>query len=211
MIQHGASVRRGFGLDTNNARRLARVTFAAAAFEIIETVTNRDSTTVAFFTQWDKSHGTSEQTNWTADTYKTIYSDTSGAGVFAGFLGPTAGGAETTTLELTVDGRLTEIAAVCASGDRAWFGRYIPVGGDEFTTASALAITQAEQINASKTQFTALPGGAANLFLSWRSVLLLGIPLIQYSQSLLVRAKHSANITNSTATAFSGVQHMVMD
>jgi len=208
-----ANVATKFGLGSgggpyfgqNDAHLIIPISDAAATFVVYENVTGRASDTVACFTAFAAYMGTTDTTNWTADTYKTIYSHT-GKGRFAGFLGPTMAGTDITTLEITIDGVVKEIPFTGASGARVWFGMYMPQTTAQFTTAATFEQQGGEAINAAKTGFTDQFGNTA--LLPWRSITLMGIPVLRYNTSLLVRAKHSQNITNSTATAYSAVQHI---
>lgn len=161
------------------------------------------SSTTAFFTQM-ASRGLQDTTNWTADTYKTLLTVASGAGFVGGVVGPTAGGASTTTFEFTVDGVLDEIAITVASGQRA--GLFAKLGGSaDFTTAEVfLYAGVGEALGADKATFTA-SSNPVRVLLTWRQ--LVGFPCLRFTQSLLIRAKHSASITNSTATAYSAVMY----
>lgn len=162
----------------------------------------RESSTTAFFTQM-ASRGLQETTNWTADTYKTLLTVT-GAGFVGGVIGPTAGTSSTTTFEITVDGALDEIAIAVASGQRA--GLYAKLGGSaDFTSTEVfLYAGVGEALGADKATFTA-SSNPVRVVLTWRQ--LVGFPCLRFTQSLLIRAKHSASITNSTATAYSAVQY----
>jgi len=194
------------GAYFNQAHFLIPISDAATAFNVMQVTTGRTSATTAFFTAVAAYMGTTDTTDWTADTPKTIYSHT-GKGRFAWFLGPTAGGSETTTLEITIDGVLKEIPCAVASGERALFTTYMGQPTDEMSTTSALENQGGETMNAAKTGFTDQVSGTV-FMLPWRSILVLGIPVLRYDVSLLVRAKHSQNITNSTATAYSAMQHI---
>lgn len=161
--------------------------------------TDRTSETTAFFTAM-AARGFQDTTNWTSDTYKTLLSVTSGSGLLAALVGPTAGGSETTTFEITVDGKLVEIPIAVASGERACLMQ-LALPGATFTTASRFAI-QGGTINAGKT-IIGTPT-IDTLLCGWPLVTAYGTPCLKFKTSLLIRAKHSANITNSTATAYSG-------
>ena len=162
------------------------------------------SSTTAFFTELAR-RGLQDTTNWTAGTYKTILNVSSGKGLVAAYVGCTAGGAETHTVEFTVDGVLTEIAvATLASGERA----FLTCGyGDliEYTTADAWLFGHDEALEADKATFSTLSQLTSKV-LPWR-VVNRGIPCLRFNQSLLIRAKHSVDITNATATAYSGVMY----
>lgn len=161
--------------------------------------TDQTSATTAFFTAM-AARGFQDTTNWTADTYKTLLTVSSGKGFLAALVGPTAGGSETTTFEITADGVTTEIAVAVASGERAVLSR-VCLPSTTYTLASRFAI-QGGTINAGKT-IIGTPG-IDTLLGGWPLVEANGVPCLKFTQSLVIRAKHSANITNSTATAYSG-------
>jgi len=128
----------------------------------------------------------------------------SGKGLVAAYIGCTAGGAETHTVELTVDGKLVEIAiGTLASGERAALLPGCAVSGI-FASGTFIG-TGVEVLEADKATIGALSG--TNYIPPWSIVAFFGIPLLRFNRSLLVRAKHSATITNSTATAYSGVMY----
>lgn len=165
-------------------------------------VGTNDGTTTAFFTEM-ANRGLQNQTNWTAATYKTLLSVT-GAGLVYCVIGCTAGGAENTTFEFTVDGVLTTVLVTgLASGERA---ALLP--GTEtstfYTTAGQNTQPGVEALDADKATFGAIKVG---IYIPYWGVVSRGIPMLKFNQSLLIRAKHSANITNSTATAYSAVMY----
>lgn len=164
--------------------------------------TQRTSAVTNFFTEMAR-RGLQDTTDWTADTYKTLLSVSSGKGLVAGVIGCTAGGSTTTTFEFTVDGTLTEIAVVVASGQRA---ALLPAINDPaFFTGSDSWKPSAEALAAAKNQFSE---STTNAFvLPWSGFGILGTPCLKFNTSLLIRAKHSASITNSTATAYSAVMY----
>ena len=164
---------------------------------------NPASNTTAFFTEMDR-RGLQGTTNWTADTYKTILNISSGRGLVAGYIGPTAGGASNHTIEITIDGVKTELEIPdLVSGERA----ILLAGGAPYTTfftsASSFAYQGDAALDANKQVF----GNVNSMVPSWEAFSLLGTPLLRFNQSLLIRAKHSASITNSTATAYSAVMY----
>jgi hypothetical protein len=163
------------------------------------------SATTAFFTEI-ALRGLQDQTNWTADTYKTILNVASGKGLVAAYVGCTAGAAETHTVRFTVDGVVTTIAiAVAASGQRAVLSK----GGFSalaFTTASRHAANAYGALDAGKTTFGNV-ASVERVLMHWGMFEVNGTPLLRFNQSLLIEAKHSASITNSTATAYSGVMY----
>lgn len=164
-----------------------------------------DSATTGFFTEMAR-RGLQDQTNWTADTYKTLLSVPSGKGLVAGLCGPTAGGAETTTFEFTADGVLTEVAVgPLASGERALLLAHGPTTIGTFESQTNVE-PGAEALDADKATFGAVTFTASHIF-PWKMIANMAIPCLRFNQSLLIRAKHSASITNSTATAYSFVMY----
>lgn len=181
-------------------------TATATSVEIVDTGgVNRDSATVAFWTEF-AGLGLQDTTNWTANTYKPLLTVSSGKGLVGAVIGPTAGGAETTTFEFTVDGVLTEIAVSgLTSGQRAVvIATGIVQSGPATTTTPGLPFNAALASN--KQIFSDSPS-ATSLIATHQFMASFGVPQLRFNQSLLIRAKHSASITNSTATAYSGVQY----
>lgn len=187
---------------------------AATSIQVIDSGnTFRTSATTAYFTEMAR-RGLQDTTNWTANTYKTILSVSSGTGLVAGYIGCTAGGAETHTVEITVDGVLKElIISGMASGERAMLLAAGAPMVDFFTTTSGVstygwASPSTEALDSNKQIFGAV-GTVANdvSFPTWSTLQFQAVPLLRFNRSLLIRAKHSANITNSTATAYSAVMY----
>lgn len=162
----------------------------------------QDSSTTAFFTQM-ASRGLQDTTNWTANTYKTLLTVT-GAGFVAGIVGPTAGGTQTTTFEITTDGILDEIAITVAASQRAvLLAKY--GGSTDFTTAEIFMYAGVSAaLGADKATFT-ISSNPVGVIPGWRQMAI--VPQLRFTRSLLIRAKHSASITNSTATAYSAVMY----
>lgn len=162
-------------------------------------------TTGSAFIYGFQATGIYDSTNWTSATYKTIYSHT-GSGLVYAMLACTAGGAETTTFEITIDGVLKTITVTNASTERA-----LLVAGDlpnssatDFTTSSAYAFPNGSIDAGTLTTFQ--DGSLGSFYINparWYG--LAGVPALRYDLSCLIRMKHSASITNSGATAFSGV------
>ena len=160
----------------------------------------------AFFTQL-ATRGLQDTTNWTADTYKTILNVASGKGLVSAYIGCTEGTAAAThTVEFTVDGVLTEIAIpIVATGQRGCLFTAI-MATTSFTTAAAHAAAAFGSLNAGKTTFATIPTTTPQV-LDHGWITSHGTPCLLFERSLLIRAKHSTTITNSTATAYSGVQY----
>jgi len=172
--------------------------------------TIRDGSSTAFFTEMAR-RGLQDTTNWTANTYKTLLSVASGKGLVAGLIGGTAGGAETTTFEFTVDGVLTEIAvAGLASGERAVLTgsglQPAPYYLGTVASTDEWPFPGGEALDTDKATFTGTMG-ITSYVPPWRVFMFNNIPCLKFNQSLLIRAKHSANITNATATAYSAIMY----
>ncbi len=163
----------------------------------------RTSDTTVFWTGIT-SFGIQDNTNWTSNTFKTIYSHT-GQGIVYGMIACSAGGAETTTFEVTVDGVLKTITVTNANTERASLQLATGTTGAEFTTASIWL----EPGNSTTAQ---LDSSTLSTFQTIQNIIaphkwygMAGVPALRYNISCLIRMKHSATITNATATAFSGV------
>lgn len=178
----------------------------ATSLEVADSAAaQQDSSTVAFFTEMAR-RGLQDTTNWTADTYKTLLSVTSGKGLVGCVVGPTAGGSSTTTFEFTVDGVLTEIAVTgVASGDRAILTCMGPFPGGAFTN-NVPQYGNGEALDSNKQVFGDVYSAISNVP-PWWFTSFMGTPMLRFNNSLLIRAKHSASITNSTATAYSAVMY----
>lgn len=193
----------GGGINFKEPWILQPYTATAASLQIQSSGgADQTSATVAFFTEMAR-RGLQDTTDWTADTYKTLLSVSSGKGLVAAIVGPTPGGSSTTTFEITVDGVLTEIAVATSSGKRALlssFGAVVsgPVGTNVPAYAGSAALDSGKQIFS---DVTASPSYIA----THQFMAAFGVPQLRFNQSLLIRAKHSASITNSTATSYSGI------
>jgi len=162
--------------------------------------TASDATTVQFWTNMT-ARGVIETNDLTANVWITIAS-LSGKGLFAGVFGPTSGGADTTTFGINVNGAgEVEYPILNAAGQRA----SLSVGllpGVTFTTSSIFA-TPGGDLNAAK---TILGDGSNVKFVNTFDFMsAMGTPMLRFDTSLVVRVKHSQNITNSTATAYKGM------
>lgn len=177
------------------------MTNAASNVPMYDTTnTVRNSDTVAFFTGL-AGFGATDTTNWSSNTYKTIYSHT-GRGLVHACVGPTAGGAATTTFEMTVDGVLSEITVTNANTERAFLLTGAVMLADFTTVNTAQGIGSSG--NALDAGLSTIQAGVIYIPpMRWAHNF--GIPLLRYDVSMLIRMKHSAAITNSTATAYSGV------
>jgi len=195
------------GIHFKDPWLLQPYTATATSVEIVDTGgVNRDSATVAFWTEF-AGLGLQDTTNWTADTYKTLLTVSSGKGLVGTLIGPTAGGSSTTTFEFTLDGGSPLEIAVSglASGQRAVLtAAGLIQSGPAATTTPGLPNGAA--LAANKQIFAEAPN-TASLVGTHQFMASFGVPQLRFNQSLLIRAKHSASITNSTATAYSGVMY----
>lgn len=190
------------GIHFNEPKRFYPGCAVATAFQCSDSAGSaRASDTTNFFTELAR-RGLQDQTNWTADTYKTILSVT-GAGLVAAYIGCTAGGVQSHTVEFTVDGTLSTVTiAGLASGERAVLLTGLGYTSD-YTVADIYFNPGTEALDSDKATF----GGVLTngLLPTWRNSD--RIPCLEFRSSLLIRAKHSATITNSTATAYSAVMY----
>lgn len=148
------------------------------------------ATAAAFFSGMD-DQGVHVDTDFTADTYKTIAS-ISGAGEMIGAVGPTAGGAETTTFRITVDGVVTAVAVLIASGDRAFLG---PLSHLDQAVAGTGVPWTGDQDDLDGTKRISNPGSLDKFVFSSTAARAYGLPRLRFETSLLVEMKHSANVT----------------
>lgn len=195
----------GGGIHFTNPGEFTPFNATSTALEIeLNGTASAFSTTVGFTSL--TSVGIAETTDWTANTYKTLLSIASGKGFVAAVIGPESAGADTTTFEITVDGVLTELPIVGVASQRSCLASGGPVFDDTAAPFSGNEVINSYgALNAGKTVFGT---PSANVQIpSWQSIAVFGAPLLKFSTSLLIRAKHSQNITNSTATAFSGVMY----
>ncbi len=158
--------------------------------------------TTSFFTGFAQT-GIQDNTDWTLNTYKTIYSHT-GSGLIYAMVACTAGGAETTTFEITIDGVKKEITVTNANTERALLvasGFADSSGPIDFTTANQEG---KPLVSLDSSTLTTFQTGSLNI-IPQRMAHILGAPAMRYDISCLVRMKHSASIVNATATSFSGV------
>lgn len=166
------------------------------------TTTTRVSTAAGFWTNL-AAQGTAVDSNYTADTYKTILS-VSGAGYVYHIIGPAAGGAETTTFELTIDGVLKEFAVATVSGSRAFLSAAYATNQDIFGGTVSFAAPRGS-LNAGKTTMTAADSG---ILLPNQTMDMFGSQRIVFKTSFLLRIKHSANVTGTASNERqSGVYH----
>jgi len=151
------------------------------------------ATAAAFFDNLT-SNGLSVDSDYVADTPKTIIDVTGGGEIFA-VIGPTAGGAETTTFEFVLDGVTYTYAFVCASGDRAGMWAAHSLGA--FTTTANVVNSGFSSLDATKViNKTAafswqLPG--------WFTLGMMGTPRLEFKLAARVRITHSANVSGTDA------------
>lgn len=191
------------GINFSNPKYFRPYTYTAANLICTDSSNvGNTSATVAFFTEM-ANRGVTDTTNWTSDTYKTILSISSGSGEVYAYIGCTAGGSETHTVRITVDGiAYTMTISGLASGKRACLLQHVEPS-TTWTTASDRLEPAGEGLAAGKAIFSDGYGGA--YILPWMHIS--GIPKLEFKRSILIEAKHSASITNSTATAYSAVMY----
>lgn len=166
--------------------------------------TGRSPDTTNFFTEMAR-RGLQDTTNWTSGTYKTLLSVSSGGGEVAMIIGPTSGSAVDTTFEITVDdGTPKEIVIPTTNATRAVLSAVPFVDTAAFVTTVVFANSGAETLNAGKTIFTPK---SVSYIPPWGMRRLMFPDVLQFDRSILIRAKHGADITNSTATAYSAVMY----
>ncbi len=160
-------------------------------------VSGSASSVAGFFTNGALS-GVDDDTNWTADTWKTILSVSSGAGQVAALVGPTSlAGTPTTTWRITVDGIPYTIAVVhSTTAQRAVLGSAFQDGvASGYYVTAYFPYRAPDSVSADKT--TQRFGTALGLVLPhWPTIRVNNIPVLEYRTSLLVEAKTSEN--NST-------------
>lgn len=189
------------GVNFADPREMNRVIGPASGLSVHDGANTGTVSTVAGFHTEIGNRGVADNTNWTATTYKTILSISSGAGYVAGMYGPTGlAGTPTTIFEITVDGVLYTVTLVATTtAQRAYIGAHMPDlnsnAGATFTSAGVPS-DGADSMDASKTtsrittSFVQLP--------TWQIMGLLGTPCLVFRNSLLIRMQTSEN--NSTTT-----------
>lgn len=161
-------------------------------------LTSTDST--AGLTGMVSDGGVLIDSNWTANTYKTLLSVT-GRGLVSTIIGPTAlAGTPTTTFEITVDGFLTEVPITLpAITRRAVLGNTIidQTAGTLFNgTKQYLMAAPATDANIAVQQLN--NGSMGHAIPSWWFINMFGTSCLVFRKSLLIRAKTTEN--NSTTT-----------
>ncbi len=162
-------------------------------------VSGTASTSAGFFTNGALS-GADDDTNWTADTYKTLLNVSSGSGQLGALVGPTSlAGTPTTTWRITVDGTAYTVAVVhSTTAERAVLGAVFEDGGaGGFYNTALFPYRAPDSVSSDKT--TQRFGTALGLVIApWATIRVLNIPVLEYKTSLLVECKTSEN--NSTTT-----------
>lgn len=195
------------GNNFTDPREFARTVITAANLQnYTAAAVQATSAAAGFFTEAAR-RGVADDTNWTANTYKTILSVASGKGMIAGMGGPTGlAGTPTTTFEITVDGVLTEVAVLqTTTGQRSILGAHMQLV--TFLSASTVALQGPNGSTAGVDLITTSNG----LIPPWQSIRVFGTPCLIYQNSLLIRMKSTENnstTTNQERQAF--VQHMAM-
>ncbi len=207
----------GGGINFTDPREFMRVRIPAGALSMFtEAASIVTSDTANGVTELGK-RGMTDDTNWTANTYKTILSVAAGTSVIvAGMFGPTGlVGTPTTTFEITGnDGVAREIAITAVgTGARAYLGGLAAGSAgpalNMFTTTSvafagSVGITAAKDVLTLGTTVTCpIPG--------WQFVKSMGMPCLISRNGLTVRMKSSEN--NSTTTnqeRVAQIQYMVL-
>lgn len=191
----------GGGPNFKDPRLLMPFRFTATDLHVYDTGgVNRTFATTEAFTEC-ANRGVQDTTNWSADTFKTILS-VSGAGKMYGYIGCTSGGADDHTIEITVDGTVYTIVIPTTSGLRA---ALLPnYEANTFYTTSGVAVAYHSVLDSGKQYFDGVAGNVPSIP-SLVAIEKMGYPVLQFDQSLLIRAKHESAVTNSTATAYSAV------
>jgi len=175
------------------------------AYSIVDKAASNTTAAVAAFWTELALRGAIDTNDVVANTYVTLANIT-GKGFLGGVIGPTSGGNDITTFEITVDGgTAVELPITTASGKRAALLPSVLVN-DGLTTAYEAWIS-AGDLNAGK---TILSGDQTGWVIpAWNTIGFFGAPVLKFKTSLLVRIKHAASITNSTATAYKGAMYRV--
>lgn len=195
------------GIHFTDPRNLARLSLTATGLNTRDSNTNSASNVAAFWADIAET-GTVVDSNFTSDTYKTIYQDASGRGLVSSIIGPTADASETTTFRITVDDVETEVAVAVTSGNRVVLGN-IAFDDTIFTTAADHS-TLHGAFDAGKSVFTS---GSGTWFIpAYPAFIFHSLPCLQYTTSLHVEIKHSDGVTDAGGEEDqSGVIHVVQD
>lgn len=197
------------GVNFSDPREFMRLAINSGKLDNISAAgSGVTAATAGFFTQ-SALQGLADNTNWTANTYKTILSISSGMGLVSNLVGPTGlAGTPTTTFEITVDGAAAvEIAvAQTTTGHRSVLGPLAINGA--FVIGDTLGLAP-DSLDAGKS----VPTYTTNIYetFAWPAIRLIGMPCLIFRTSLLIRMKSSEN--NSTTTnqeRQSAVHYMVL-
>lgn len=185
----------GGALAGNEVTTIAKLTKASRASANItdnESSAGNAATAAGFFTNI-ALHGADVDTNWTADTYKTL-ATISGAGVMVSVITPTLNAAEVATLEVTVDGGTAQTLAITMAGaaERGIVGAFFP-GSVSASSVTYRGIRLAGLDSAKRyvnTDTLALP--------ATHYAKLYGMRTLRFETSLLVRMKTSVSLSTTT-------------
>lgn len=194
----------GGGVHFTDPREFKRVIATSSAFALYDDTTLAGGHEAGFWTEMGE-RGVAVDTDYSAGVAKSLLNVT-GKGLIAAVIGPTAGGAETTTFAITVDGVARSIAVSVTSGKRAVL---MPGHGPAaaFTT-SASYLQSGGDLDAGKAMLTAT--GANTLLATHELFGLFGTPLLQFQTSCVITCAHSANVTGtSNNERQSGVMYLV--
>lgn len=179
----------GGGPGLKNPNDMTRILGLASRFAMTNVATTVVAANAAGFFTEAALRGIADDTNWTADTYKTILSVSGGAEVY-NIIGPTGlAGTPTTTFEITVDGVLYEIAMTATTtGHRAMLGAMMVTASDNLYGPDGVTSDKSALI------LTTYQGDIS----PWQRADFYGMPRLSCKTSLLIRMKSSEN--NSTTT-----------
>lgn len=191
---------RATGVNFTDPKKFDRNLCLSSGLRIFDSsVSGSASTAAGFFTNGVLG-GVDDDTNWTADTYKTLLNVSSGSGLLGALVGPTAlAGTPTVTWRITVDGTAHTVAVVhSTTAQRAVLGAAFQDGGaGSFYTSGFWPYRAPDSVSSDKT--TQRFGSGLGLVLPpWATIRALNIPVLEYTTSLLVECKTSE--TNSTTT-----------
>jgi hypothetical protein len=166
----------------------------AARYTVYDEAVQVLSDAATFWTEMGE-RGVAVDSDYTANTYKTILNITSGRSLTAAIIGPTMVGTDTTTFEITRDGGgAQEIAITGSAGLRA--GLIVgALTAAAYTTAGTWGNSYFD-FNAGKTLGTMT---TALVIPAIEYMTLQGTPLLICNQSLLIRIKNSANVTGTAS------------
>lgn len=199
---------RATGPNFTDPREFYRSIIDPANANSIDTGGTVNIASVAGFFTEQSVRGISDNTNWTAATYKTLLSIPSGKGLVSNIIGPTGlAGTPTTTFEITVDGVVTVIAVTAtAITQRAILGA-TGLGAGNLYITTKVPFSGAQALDAGK----AVPLLGTTAMWPWQSIRSFGIPCLIYQNSLLIRAQSSeSNSTTTNQERQSAVQYMSM-